>query len=48
MNRWNKQIFCMLVQIQGGLGQRFNDFWVGMVKDGHSLLVHETLKSAVS
>ena len=26
----------------------FNDFWMGMVKNGHSLLVHETLKSAGS
>ena len=25
----------------------FNDFWVGLVKDGIGLLVHETLKSAV-
>ena len=26
----------------------FNDFWMGMVKNGHDLLVQETLKSAVS
>ena len=26
----------------------FNDFGVGVVKNGHGLLVHETLKSAVS
>ena len=26
----------------------FIDFWVGMVKNGDGLLVHETLKSAVS
>ena len=26
----------------------FNDFWVGMVKNGHDLLVQETIKSALS
>ena len=25
-----------------------NDFWVGVIKKGCGLLVHETLKSAVS
>ena len=28
--------------------KRFNDFWVGMVKNCHRLLVYETLKSVVS
>ena len=37
--------FCMLVQIQE---RSFSDFWVGLVKDGSGLLVHETLKSALS
>ena len=27
---------------------KVNDFWVVVVKNGHGLLVHETLKSAVS
>ena len=44
-NRWNELIFCMLVQIQESC---FNDFWVGVVKNGCGLLVHETLKSDVS
>ena len=26
----------------------FNDFWVGLVKNSRGLLVHESLKSAVS
>ena len=36
MNRWNKLLFCKL------------DFWVGMGKNGSSLLVYDTLKSTVS
>ena len=26
----------------------FNDFWVGVVKNGQGMLVHETIKSAAS
>ena len=26
----------------------FNDFWVGIVRNDHGLLVHESLSSAVS
>ena len=29
-------------------GDRLNDFRVGVVKDGHGLLVQETVKSAAS
>ena len=47
ITRWNELIFCMLVQIQESLSY-FNDFLVGMVRDGRGHLVHETLKSAVS
>ena len=47
MNGWNKLIFCMLVEIQESL-KLINYFWVGMVRNGCGLLVHETLKSAVS
>ena len=47
MNRWNKLIFCMLVQIKENY-KLFNDFWVGLVKSGSDHLVHETPKSAVS
>ena len=35
----------MLVQIQENL-KLLNDFWMCMVKNGHGLLVLETLKSA--
>ena len=28
--------------------QEVNDFWLGLVKNGHDFLVHETLKSAIS
>ena len=42
---WNKLIFYMLVQIQENL-KLLNDFWMCMVKNGHGLLVLETLKSA--
>ena len=33
----------MLVRIQEGLS-RFIHFWVGMVRNSHGFLVHETLK----
>ena len=36
--------FCMLGQIKEAKCW-FNDFWVGMVKNGHGLLVPETLKT---
>ena len=26
----------------------FNEFWVGMVRNGHGYLIHEALKSVVS
>ena len=45
MNRWNKLIFCMLIQNPGKL--KVNNSWVGLVKNGHGLLVPEALKSAV-
>ena len=35
----------MLTQIQESY---LNDVWVGMVKNGHGLLGHEALNSAVS
>ena len=35
----------MLVQIKKTKSW-FSDFWVGMTKNSHSRLVHETLKSA--
>ena len=38
MNRWNKLIFFVLAQIQ--VKTCFSDFWVGMVKNDHGLLVH--------
>ena len=47
MSRWNKLIFCMLVQIRKAKSW-FNDFWVGMVKNGHCFLVRETIKYVVS
>ena len=46
--------FSMFLQFAGEIGSFrkgkscFNDFWVGMVKNGHGYLIHETLKSAVS
>ena len=34
------------VRLQDFFNQRyFNDYWVGMVRNGHDRLVHETLKS---
>ena len=33
----------MVMQIQEN---NFNDFWMGLLKDGHGHLVHDTLKSA--
>ena len=46
MKWWNELIFCMSVEIQKRW-KLFNYFRVGMVKNGHDHLVHETLKSAV-
>ena len=39
--------FCLLIQVKRA-ASCFNDFWVDMVKNVRGLLVHGTLKSAVS
>ena len=47
MNWWDELIFCMLVHLRKAKSY-LNDFWVGIVRNRHSHLVLETLKSAVS
>ena len=47
VNRWNKVIFSCWYEFRKAKS-RFNDFWVGVVKNGHGGLVDETLKSVVS
>ena len=47
MKRWNKLIFCTLVQIQDSY-QLIQLFLGKPVKNDHGLLIHETLKFAVS
>ena len=44
MNRWNTLIF---LRTSTNSGSWFNDLWVGVVKNGHGLLDHETLTSFV-
>ena len=44
MNRWNTLIF---LRTSTNSGSSFNNSWVGVVKNGHGFLVHETLKSCV-
>ena len=47
MNRWNKLIFRLVVQVQGS--KKLIQLFLGeLVRNGHGRLVHETLKSAVS
>ena len=41
MSWWNELIFCMLMQIQKS-EKLFKRFLVGVVKNGHGHLVHET------
>ena len=47
MNKWNKD-FLHADTNSGELKVDSKDFWVGMVKNDHDLLVQGTLKSAVS
>ena len=47
MNRWNELIFACWSKFRKSKSY-FNDFWLSMVRIGHSHVVHETLKSAVS
>ena len=44
MNWWNELIFSWWCKFGKGKSY-FNDFWVGLVKNGRGHLVHETLKS---
>ena len=45
MNRWNKLIFWYKLRKATSW---FNDYWVAVFENCHSLLVHEILKSATS
>ena len=47
MNRWNELMIACWCKF-GKAKSYFNDFWVGVVRNGHCYLVHGTLKSAVS
>ena len=45
MNWWNRLIFALLCKFKKAKNY-FNDFWVGLVKNGHGYLVHEIMKFA--
>ena len=47
MNRWNELFFACWWKSRKTKSQ-FNDFWVGVVKNRCTHVVHETLKSTVS
>ena len=47
-NRWNKLDFLHAVTDLRKAKSCFSDCWVGVIKNGHGILLHETLKSAVS